>query len=182
MVERHVAAEQMRRRDFRDQRAEHDELATLSDRDQDRDAGQDGGSGERRARERCEQDRQQAACEYGAGGEQSVSAAHPRHHPCRRYLRYDDEEGVDEDDDTDPNGPTGVCASANGGRMLEKNAPPIITSARLPAIKASKSRSRATARKPRAPSLADGASARPGSGIQTSTTSAKTTNVTASKR
>src|SRR6059058_2243185 len=35
----------------------------------------------------------------------SVSAAHPRHHPCRRYLRYDDEEGVDEDDDTDPNGP-----------------------------------------------------------------------------
>src|SRR5213083_2083211 len=60
-----------------------------------------------------------------------------------------------------PTGPTGVCASANGGRMKEKNAPPIITSARLPATKASKSRSRATARKPRAPSLADGASARP---------------------
>jgi len=38
-------------------------------------------------------------------GEQGVGAAHPRHHPCRRYLRYDDEEGVDEDDDTDPNGP-----------------------------------------------------------------------------
>src|SRR2546430_5291331 len=95
----------MRRRDFRDERAEHDELSTLSDRDQDRDAGQDGGSGERRARERREQDREQADCEYGAGGEQSVSAAHPRHHPCRRYLRYDDEEGVDEDDDTDPNGP-----------------------------------------------------------------------------
>src|SRR5438132_4084806 len=95
----------MRRRDFRDQRAEHDELATLSDRDQDRDAGQDGGSGERRVRESCEQDREQADCEYGAGGEQSVSAAHPRDQPCRRYLRYDDEEGVDEDDDTDPTGP-----------------------------------------------------------------------------
>src|SRR5881392_1757694 len=38
-----------------------------------------------------------------------------------------------------PTGPTGVCASANGGRMKEKNAPPIITSARLPAIKASNS-------------------------------------------
>src|SRR5881398_894829 len=95
----------MRRRDFRDERAEHDELATLSDRDQDRDAGQDGGSGERRVRERCEQDREQADCEYGAGGEQSVSAAHPRDQPCRRYLRYDDEEGVDEDDDTDLTGP-----------------------------------------------------------------------------
>ena len=34
-----------------------------------------------------------------------MSAAHPRYHPCRRYLRYDDEEGVDEDDDTDPNRP-----------------------------------------------------------------------------
>src|SRR2546425_344283 len=54
-----------------------------------------------------------------------------------------------------PTGPTGVCATANGGRMKEKNAPPIITSARLPAIKASKSRSRATARKPRTPSRAD---------------------------
>ena len=32
--------------------------ATLSDRDHDRDAGQDGGSGERRVRERCEQDRE----------------------------------------------------------------------------------------------------------------------------
>src|SRR5947208_4017396 len=95
----------MRRCDFRDQRAEHDELATLSDRDHDRHPGQDGGSGERRVRERCEQDREQADCEYGAGGEQSVSAAHPRDQPCRRYLRYDDEEGVDEDDDTDPNGP-----------------------------------------------------------------------------
>jgi len=95
----------MRRRDFRDQRAEHDELATLSDRDQDRDSGQDGGSGERRVRERCEQDREQADREYRAGGEQGVSAAHPRHHPCRRYLRYDDKEGVDEDDDTDPDGP-----------------------------------------------------------------------------
>src|SRR5213079_3065796 len=95
----------MRRRDFRDQRAEHDELATLSDRDHDRHPVQDGGSGERRVRERCEQDREQADCEYGAGGEQSVSAAHPRDQPCRRYLRYDDEEGVDEDDDTDPNGP-----------------------------------------------------------------------------
>src|ERR1043166_4944669 len=63
------------------------------------------GSGERRARERCEHDREQADCEYGAGGEQSVSAAHPRHHPCRRYLRHDDEEGVDEDDDTDLTGP-----------------------------------------------------------------------------
>ena len=51
-----------------------------------------------------EQDREQADCEYSAGGEQSVSAAHPRHHPCRRYLRYDDEEGVDEDDDTDLTG------------------------------------------------------------------------------
>src|SRR5436189_44568 len=97
----------MRRRDFRDQRAEHDELATLSDRDHDRHPGQDDGSGERRVRERCEQDREQADCEYGAGGEQSVSAAHPRHHPCRRYLRYDDEESVEEDDDTDPNGPDG---------------------------------------------------------------------------
>jgi len=42
-------------------------------------------------RERCEQDREQADCEYGAGGEQSLSASHPRHHPCRRYLRYDDD-------------------------------------------------------------------------------------------
>src|SRR5436309_8648543 len=91
----------MRRRDFRDQRAEHDELATLSDRDQDRDAGQDGGSGKRRVRVRCEQDREQAECVYGAGGEQSVSTAHPRDQPGRRYLRYDDEEGVDEFDDTD---------------------------------------------------------------------------------
>ena len=39
--------------------------------------------------------------------------------------------------------------------MLEKNAPPIITGARLPAINASKSRSRAAARKPREPSLAE---------------------------
>src|SRR5204863_447881 len=38
-----------------------------------------------------------------------------------------------------PTGPTGVCACANGERMKEKNAPPIITSARLPAIKANKS-------------------------------------------
>src|SRR5438128_1105532 len=95
----------MRRRDFRDERAEHDELSALSDRDDDRHPGQDGGSGERRVRERCEQDCEQADCEYGAGGEQSVSAAHPRDQPCRRYLRYDDEEGVDEDDDTDPGGP-----------------------------------------------------------------------------
>src|SRR6185437_11977674 len=35
------------------------------------------------------------------------SAAQPRHDPCRRYLRYDDEEGVDEDDDTDLTGPDG---------------------------------------------------------------------------
>src|SRR5437763_15084506 len=95
----------MRRRDFRDQRAEHDELSTLSDRDQDRDAGQDGGSGERPVHELCEQDREQADCEYGAGGEQSVRAAQPRDQPCRRYLRYDDEEGVDEDDGTDLTGP-----------------------------------------------------------------------------
>ena len=54
---------------------------------------------------RRQQDREQADCEYGAGGEQSVSAAHPRDQPCRRYLRYDDEEGVDEDDDTDLTGP-----------------------------------------------------------------------------
>src|SRR5919204_472824 len=105
LVERHVTAEQMRRRDFRDYRGEHDELAALSDRDHDRDAGQNGGSGERRVRERCEQDREQADCEYGAGGAQRVSAAHPRYHSCRRYLRYDDEEGVDEDDDTDLTGP-----------------------------------------------------------------------------
>src|SRR3989440_248929 len=95
----------MWRRDFRNERAEHDELATLGDRDQDRDAGQDGGSGERRVRERCEQDREQPDCEYGAGGEQAVRAANPRDQPCRRYLRYDDEEGVDEDDDTDLTGP-----------------------------------------------------------------------------
>src|SRR5205085_6145877 len=95
----------MRRGDFRDQRAEHDELSTLSDRDHDRHPGQDGGSGERRVRERCERDREQADCEYGAGGEQSVSAPHPRDQPCRWYLRYDDEEGVDEDDDTDLTGP-----------------------------------------------------------------------------
>ena len=30
---------------------------------------------------------------------------HPRDHSCRRHLRHDDEEGVDEDDDTDPNRP-----------------------------------------------------------------------------
>src|SRR4029078_12493387 len=51
------------------------------------------------------QDCERAEWECGAGGEKSVSAAHPRHHACRRYLRYDDEEGVDEDDDTDPNRP-----------------------------------------------------------------------------
>ena len=36
-----------------------------------------------------------------------MSAPHPRHHPCCRYLRHDDEEGVDEDDDTDAGGPHG---------------------------------------------------------------------------
>src|ERR671931_451177 len=80
-------------------------MAALSDRDQGRDAGQDGGSGGGRGGGSCEQDREQADREYGAGGEQRVSAAHPRYHPCRRYLRYDDEEGVDEDDDTDLTGP-----------------------------------------------------------------------------
>src|SRR5437660_595725 len=32
--------------------------------------------------------------------------------------------------------PTGVCATANGGRKVEKNAPPIIRSAMVPADKA----------------------------------------------
>src|SRR5579863_380981 len=40
-------------------------------------------------------------------------------------------------------GPAGVCALANGGRMLEKNAPPIITSTMLAAIRMRKSRSHA---------------------------------------
>ena len=54
-------------------------------------------------------------------------------------------------------GPTGVCASANGARMLEKNAPPAITSTMLAAIRMRKSRSRATARKPVLLSLAGAA-------------------------
>src|SRR4051812_16020771 len=95
----------MRRRDLRNERADHDELSTLGDRDQNRHPGQDGGRGERRVRERREQDGKHADREYGTGGEQRVRAAHPRHEPCRRYLRYDDEEGVDEDDDTDLTGP-----------------------------------------------------------------------------
>ncbi len=43
-------------------------------------------------------------------------------------------------------GPAGVCAFANGARMLENSAPPVITSAMLAAIRMRKSRSWATAR------------------------------------
>ena len=38
-------------------------------------------------------------------------------------------------------GPTGVCVFANGARMLEKSAPPVITSTMLAAIRMRKSRS-----------------------------------------
>jgi hypothetical protein len=38
-------------------------------------------------------------------------------------------------------GPTAVCAFANGARMLENSAPPVITSTMLAAIRMRKSRS-----------------------------------------
>ena len=95
----------------------------------------------------------------------------------------DDEEGVDEEDDTDPNGPSGDGAAANGERMKEKNKRAADHHKREVARdQGEQEPTQATAGSPLAPSLADGASVRPGSGIQTSTTSAKTTNVPASKR
>jgi len=88
-----------------------------------------------------QQDREQADCKERAGRGQSVRAAHPLDDPCGRNLRDDDEEGVDEEDDADLRPARQACAPLKRRRMLEKNAPPIITSTMLAAIRMRKSRS-----------------------------------------